>query len=161
MLSERHSSSTHDDRALRGELEQLQGELRRVRASITAAPATLAAAEKALETSLASAHTRRDAAAAQLASLEVEAQALERACAQLDERVEAKRKEDELLALGASRRNEYVEWFPQNVDRRLGIRDVRTLSPEQLARNRRRYGLVLLVMGLLYALGMLVLTRFR
>ncbi|MEW6432518.1 MAG: hypothetical protein AB1730_13530 [Myxococcota bacterium] len=107
-----HDTEAHDtDRALRDELERLQSHLRQVRTALANEQARELPAEAETRAALEAATARRDAARAALAALSAEAQKLERSCARLDEQLESKRAEDAVLALGASRRDEYVEWL--------------------------------------------------
>lgn len=96
------------DRERREELEALQVQLRAVRASLerersaTGAPPEV----EALREAVARAELRRVEATDRRKALEAEREALEREEAWLDEEVE----EEKVLALGASRRDQPVEW---------------------------------------------------
>lgn len=100
-----------EDRRLRDELEALQVELRMLRERRASLPERLADEEASLKTELDDAAARREAAAAELERLEAERHDLEARLSKWQAQLEARRREAEVLALGAQRRDHYVEWW--------------------------------------------------
>ncbi|MEW5740193.1 MAG: hypothetical protein AB1938_14775 [Myxococcota bacterium] len=114
MISETATDTgrSREERELREELERLQAELRRAREDLEAAPARLVAAREELRQALESCRQRQETAEARLPLLLAEEKSLERSCASLEAQVKAKQEEDKVLAIGASRRDQYVDWSP-------------------------------------------------
>lgn len=94
------------DRERRARLEALQAELAQVRAALPGARGAAEAAVTALEDAVGRERARRDALLERAAELERRADAARRALVGLKERL----REAHVLALGASRRDTYVEW---------------------------------------------------
>lgn len=109
----------HDgDRALRDELERLQSQLQKARQALATEQAREPQAQAEARAALEAATTRRDAARAHLAALLTQAQTLEASCARLDEQVDVRKQEDQVLALGAQRRDQSIDWANRPEDER-------------------------------------------
>lgn len=100
-----------DDRALRDELEALQVALRELRAARGSTSSRLASEEASLRQALEAATARQEAAAAELERLGHERRELEARLARWKEQLEVRRRESQVLAVGATRRDHYVEWM--------------------------------------------------
>jgi hypothetical protein len=87
-------------------------ELRQARAALARIGGGVAIAEAELESAIDTAKRHRDEAQARLASLEVEEERLKAEDHELDRRLEAKRKEERVLARGAELRDKDVDWLP-------------------------------------------------
>ncbi|MFZ5442630.1 MAG: hypothetical protein ACOZQL_21655 [Myxococcota bacterium] len=93
------------EREKREELERLQGELAKVRRALATGREEHERALRAMREAVKAAELARDGERARLASLEAEVDRRKQRVKHLAERVEQKRQEDELLALGAARRD--------------------------------------------------------
>lgn len=106
------SAEGASDRELREELESVQSQLREARASLEVARGGGARAVEALHAAIAAERARHDELLRRREALAADQLAQRRVLEQLEEKLAAKREEDRVLALGAQRRDEYVDWNP-------------------------------------------------
>ncbi|MEW5737847.1 MAG: hypothetical protein AB1938_02915 [Myxococcota bacterium] len=113
MLRDAPQSAVVGDRERRARLEQLQAELKAARAEAAAARESSAAAVKALEEAVSEAKARLEQAKQRKLDVQRRLEAVRHRIQALKER----QKEARILALGASRRDKYIDWAPQDSGR--------------------------------------------
>ena len=108
----RTEASGQSDREQREALDQVQMELRQARAALHRVGGGVAIAEAELQSAIDAAKQQRDEAQARLSSLEADEQRLRAEAHELDRQIEARKKEDALLAHGA----ELLAKYPDGIE---------------------------------------------